>query len=60
MTDNALFPEYFPFVVTCQTSDCENFEIPIELMFESAESFVICGPCSNQITSIEPAPKTSK
>jgi hypothetical protein len=43
------------YVVTCTTENCENAGIDIEVSATENEPYVVCGPCSTQITELVPA-----
>lgn len=42
------------YLVTCETANCENENIAIEITSNEDELIVICGPCANLITNIVP------
>jgi hypothetical protein len=43
------------YIATCTTENCENAGIDIEVLGTENDPFVICGPCSTQITELVPA-----
>jgi hypothetical protein len=40
------------YIATCTTGDCENAGISIEVSATENDPYVICGPCSTQITDL--------
>jgi hypothetical protein len=42
------------YIVACTNDSCENFNLDIEVTAVETNPFVICGPCSAQITKIVP------
>lgn len=45
------------YVVTCETSTCDNATIPIPISAPSENPNFVCGVCSQPITSIETVTK---
>lgn len=43
---------YINYYATCETEGCMNAGIKLEILAPSIDPFVICGPCSQQITKV--------
>lgn len=48
-------PDLIPATVICHTPGCENEGIPIQVLYVEV---VLCGPCGQQITDINPVRET--
>ena len=42
------------FIVTCHTDGCENSDIAIIIGADAENPIVVCGPCGQQITDVQP------
>jgi len=40
--------------VTCRTPDCHNEGATITVPGDPIEPYVVCGPCGQQITDVQP------
>lgn len=51
--------EFAEFIAICHTENCENCDIPINVIAVKNDPYVVCGVCEQQITDLTPA-KTPK
>lgn len=51
MTENTE-PEYSLYEVVCESADCENNGYVLQVIANSTDPIVICGPCGIRIESV--------
>lgn len=47
-------PELAQYDVTCHTAECGNAEHVIRVLATETDPYIVCGPCGQLITDLEP------